>query len=317
MSNQDDAVRRAIGALRPEADETDAHPGIEVLEAYVEGRLTPEARAGIDALAARSSIVAEDLADLRAVHEQLAPSGRKVVRWGRIAAGLGIAASLTIAVWLFSRPALAPGRPSSTAASLTAAERRQVDAALAAGRITLPAEVAALIRPRGTLLGTPATQERLGPLGPVGTSVRSARPSFTWSDAGADAYTVAVFDENFKEVARSERVKGTSWSPSADLPRGVPLVWQITAYRGASSETEPKPPQPEARFAVLDAAVAARIEEQASRLANEPLALGVLYAEAGLIADAREELTRAAATPATAEAARRLLLSLTPQELMP
>jgi hypothetical protein len=195
------------------------------------------------------------------------------------------------------------------ASSLTGDEKARVDAAVAAGRIELPASVSALIRPQGTLLGAQAPA-RFGPLGPVGTAVRSTRPTFSWGDAGADAYSVSVFDENFKEVARSERVNGTSWSPEADLPRGVPLVWQVTAHRGATSETEPKPPQPEARFSVVDAATLARVEEQAARLADNPLALGVLYAEAGLIADARAELLRAAEIPASADAARRLLRSL-------
>jgi hypothetical protein len=295
------------------ADDTDSHPGIEALEAYVEGRLSPEERAEIDRLAEQSSIVAEDLADLRAVRAHLPVAvGRTNVQWGRVAAGLGIAASLVLAVWLFpSRPAEAPGQTTPVAvSSLTAAEQARVDAAVSAGRIELPASVSALIRPQGTLLGAQGTPTRFGPLGPVGTAVRSTRPTFSWGDAGADAYSVSVFDANFKEVARSERVQGTSWSPEADLPRGVPLVWQVTAHRGAVSETEPKPPQPEARFSVIDAATLARVEEQAARLADNPLALGVLYAEAGLIADARAELLRAAEIPASADAARRLLRSL-------
>ena len=318
VSNPNDAVRRALGALRPGADE-DSHPGIDALEAYVDGRLSPSERAEIDALAAQSSIVAEDLADLRAVREHLpVPVGRTNVQWGRIAAGLGIAASVTVAVWLLNRPVEPPREAEPVAASsLTGDEQARVTAAVAAGRIELPASVSETIRPRGTLLAPQSTPARFGPLGPVGTAVRSSRPTFSWSDAGADAYTIAVFNETFAEIARSPRVVGTSWTPEAELPRGKTFVWQVTAHRGASSDTEPKPPQPEARFAVLDAAVAARIEEQASRLANEPLALGVLYAEAGLLADARAELTRAAETPATAEAARRLLLSLNPQELMP
>ena len=312
VSSPDDAVRRALGALRPVADESDSHPGIDALEAYVDGRLSPAARAEIDALAAQSSIVAEDLADLRAVRDQLPVAvGRRNIPWGPIAAGLGIAASVTLAVWLFNRPVDAPREAAPVVASaLTGDEKARVDAAVAAGRIELPSSASALIRPQGTLLAEQTTPARFGPLGPAGTAVRSPRPTFSWSDAGADAYTVAIFTETFMEVARSPRVTGTSWTPERELPRGETLVWQVTAHRGASSETEPRPPRPEARFSIVDAATLARVEEQAVRLADNPLALGVLFVEAGLIADARVELARAAEMPGSADAARRLLLSL-------
>jgi hypothetical protein len=317
VSSQDEAIRRALGALRAEADDIDAHPGIEMLEAYVDGRLSPAERASIEALAARSPIVAEDLADLRAVREGLPVTvarkdirwGRKDIRWGHIAAGFGIAASLTLAVWTLTRPSSAPETAAPVAASpLTAGEQARVDAAIAAGRVETPA--VALIRPQGTLLNAPDTARRFGPLGPVGTYVRSPRPLFTWSDAGADAYTVAVFNESFSEVARSPRVTGTSWTPEVELPAGVVYVWQVTAHRGTIYETQPRPPQPEARFAVLEAAAVARVEQQAARLADQPLALGILFADAGLMAEARTQLARAAKIPASAEAARRLLNSL-------
>jgi hypothetical protein len=262
-------------------------------------------------------MVAEDLADLRAVRAHLPVAvGRTNVQWGRIAAGLGIAASVTLAVWLFSRPVDEPrGAAPVVASSLTGDEKARVDAAVAAGRIELPASVAALIRPQGTLLGARGTQARFRPLGPMGTAVRSARPTFSWSDSGADAYTIAIFTETFTEVVRSPRVSGTSWTPERELPRGETFVWQVTAHRGAGSETEPKPPQPEARFSVVDAATLARVEEQATRLADNPLALGVLFAEAGLIADARTELQRATEVPASADAARRMLRALDQPEV--
>jgi hypothetical protein len=132
-----------------------------------------------------------------------------------------------------------------------------------------------------------------------------------WTDAGADAYTVAIFDEGFTEVARSRRLRATAWTPEADLPPGGRYLWQVTAHRGTIAETEPQPPRPEARFMVLDAVTLARVEELEQRLADLPLHLGILLADFGLFADARAELTRAAAsTPGASAAARRLLDSL-------
>jgi hypothetical protein len=47
-----------------------------------------------------------------------------------------------------------------------------------------------------------------------------------------------------------------------------------------------------------------------ARLAHEPLALGILLAEAGLVSEARVDLTRAVKVPGTSATARRLLESL-------
>jgi uncharacterized protein YyaL (SSP411 family) len=72
----------------------------------------------------------------------------------------------------------------------------------------------------------------------------------------------------------------------------------------------PAPPQPEARFSIVDAKTAEAVAERRTRLAHVSLALGVLLADSGLMIDARAELIRATEIPATAEAARKLLESI-------
>lgn len=317
MSERDEAIRRALQALRE--DELD-HPGHETLEAYVEGRLRAEDAAVIDRLAAQSAIVAEDIADLRRIHAALTlgegrsterashrVEARKDIRWGRYAAVGAAAAALIAAVWI-ARPAPVAA-PTVIDQPLTAAESSRVEAARTNGRIAVPESIAALAPREGTLLGqSPSATLRLR--SPIGTAVIFPRPQFTWEDSGADAYTVAVFDQNFSEVARG-RVTGTSWRPDVDLPRGGTYSWQVTAHRGATSDTEPRPPRPEARFTVIDQATADRIVNLQARLdASHPLPLGILLAELGLIEDARVQLARAAQVPATADIARRLLDSL-------
>ena len=285
---------------------------VRVLEAHVEGRLSPGDRAAVDRLAAQSAIVAEDLADLQAVHESLArqPAARRDIHWRRIAAIAAVAASVVLGVWV-SRPA--PPMPvtvESIVTNLSAAESARVRAVIRAGRITLSPQVAALAPKEGTLLGVAVQPARFILQAPRGTAVSTVRPQSSWSDGGADAYTVAVFDANFAEVARA-RVTGTSWTPETDLPRGATYGWQVTAHRGADNDTEPKPPRPEARFQVVDAATAERIAEIRRRLdLHEPLELGVLLAENGLIAEARIELARARQLPGIADIAQRLIDSL-------
>ena len=247
-------------------------------------------------------------------------SGQDENRWKRLATVTVVAASVVVAIWIVLRPSRAgnpatmrpaPVEPSQS--SLTPDERARVQRVIAAGRITLPDQVVALIQPEARRTSQRGSGPLFSPISPIGTAVRASRPQFTWSDAGADAYTVIVFDESGKEVERSTRVGGTSWTATNDLPRGGTYRWQVTAHRGDRNETEPQPPRPGAKFIVLDAAAVAQIEAAEARLAREPLPLGILLAEAGLISEARVDLTRAVKVPDTAAAARRLLESLDPR----
>lgn len=139
----------------------------------------------------------------------------------------------------------------------------------------------------------------------------STTPEFSWrSVEGATSYSVAVFDEQFNQVAQADGITSTSWVPSKALPRGVTLAWQVTAHLPQQDVLAPAPPQPEARFVVVDAATAALMADQQTRLADQPLARGVLLAKAGLFADATRELNRALAQPDTAARAKTLLGSL-------
>ena len=247
-------------------------------------------------------------------------TGQDENRWKRLATVTVVAASVVVAIWIVLRPSRAgnsaTGRPVSVEpvqSSLTPDERARVQRVIAAGRITLPDQVVALAQRDAGRTSTRGSGPLFSPISPVGTAVRASRPQFTWSDAGADAYTVTVFDESRNEVERSARVGGTSWTASRDLPRGGTYRWQVTAHRGDRNETEPQPPRPDAKFIVLDAAAVAQIEAAEARLAREPLPLGILLAEAGLISEARVDLTRAVKVPDTAAAARRLLESLDPK----
>jgi hypothetical protein len=137
---------------------------------------------------------------------------------------------------------------------------------------------------------------------PVGTAVTATTPAFAWTPVkDATAYDVAVFDERFNEVASATGVTGTTWTPSAALPRGVTLSWQVTAHVAGRTVLAPVPPQPEARFLVVDARVEAAVAADRQRLAADPVALAVLLAERGLFADAFAALNRA---PAGAPAAK-------------
>ena len=119
------------------------------------------------------------------------------------------------------------------------------------------------------------------------SAVIEARPQFSWTPRpGATRYSVTIFDERFRDVAKSGALKSTTWTPRQNLPRGRVLAWQVTAIAGSEKAISPAPPQPEARFVVLDAPTVARLAKERARLATEPIALGLVLAKAGLFAEA-------------------------------
>jgi len=161
-------------------------------------------------------------------------------------------------------------------------------------RLILPAATLALGGHRGSLrtaVGPPAF--RL--LSPVGTAVEVDRPVFRWEPLrGASTYTVVVSTTDFQttdfqEVASSPRLSATEWKPSRPLPRGAAYLWQVRALRDGQEVTSPKPPEPEARFRVLDPEQAAELSK-ARQTYRSHLLLGILYAKAGLLDDAEKEL---------------------------
>lgn len=329
VTDQNDAASRALNALEDgitvvpgDAD----HPPYDTLEAFVDGRLD-----AVDSEIAESHLAvctqcADDVEDLRAVRRDITPlTTPRAPRWWMPAAAAA-AAAVALTVWISrsTSPSTEPqdqvvaATPSVTTAPalappadpLSAVDRALVDRVRSAGRLEVPASIATLRGTQGTLLGRSADTV-LVPLAPLGTAVVSARPSFSWHPVkGAQAYSVAVYDDRFTEVTRSPRVSGTSWVATKDLPRDRALSWQVTAHLNGADIVGPAPPQPEARFKVIDQATANSIAGLREHLASRPLELGILLAKQGLLADAAEQLRRAESEPATSATAKALLSSL-------
>jgi len=132
-------------------------------------------------------------------------------------------------------------------------------------------------------------------LSPAGVVVATARPRFRWAAAGGNAtYVVSVFDGR-SEVATSEALPATEWTPSSDLPAERTLAWQVEVTRGAKRFIMPAPPAPPALFRIAPAADRAQIDAALSQYPDDHLLHAVLYARAGLAAEAEAALGRAAA----------------------
>ncbi len=323
MTERIDETSRALGALtsgvRVVPGDTE-HPPYETLEALVDGRLDDVEREVAESHIEFCAQCAQDLEDLRGVRELLRPVAPALSTWWRIPAIAAAAATLLLAVWIAREPApfaveqaravpapspaVQPAPPPVVADLLAPDERALVDRVTSAGRLAIPESIAALRGTRGTLLGT-GSGTTLVPVAPLGTAVASSRPSFSWNPVkGAQAYSVAVYDDRFKQLARSPRVKDTTWDATIDLPRDRALTWQVTAHLGGSDLVGPAPPQPEARFQIIDEATAKSMAAVRERLASRPLELAIILANSGLLAEASEQLLRAEKDAATAVAAR-------------
>ncbi|HEX8139546.1 MAG TPA: hypothetical protein VF544_18450 [Pyrinomonadaceae bacterium] len=141
--------------------------------------------------------------------------------------------------------------------------------------------------------------------------VESDRPTFIWEPLkGASSYIVSVFDAQLNEVARSEAQTTTVWRPPRALQRGAIYRWQVIAVKDGREEVLPSPTAPEARFKILEQQQAQALARARQRHANSHLALGVLYAQSGLLDEAETELQALVEDNPTSKVAGKLLRSL-------
>jgi hypothetical protein len=167
---------------------------------------------------------------------------------------------------------------------------QKVRAALTDGAINVPADARDLMLSGGTLMGpsTPADGFRL--FGPIGRVVEMDRPPFRWQPMkGAASYKVGVYNENFQLVAESPEIKTTVWTPAVGLPRGRIYRWQVTATVDGKAIVSPTRPAPDAKFKVVDTARANEIQQARRTAGNSHLLMGIVYADAGMIAEAQRE----------------------------
>jgi len=165
-----------------------------------------------------------------------------------------------------------------------------------------------LVGNAGVLMSGDREGVPFGLTGPVGKIVPSQRPIFSWKPlAGAEGYSVKIFDENFSEVMSGDEVSGTSWTPQKALPRGRTYLWQVAARKDSQTVISPVRPASEARFKIVDAADAESIETAEKRFPRSNLVRGVAYAKAGMIAEAEREFVALVRKNPDSKLARRLL----------
>jgi hypothetical protein len=125
---------------------------------------------------------------------------------------------------------------------------------------------------------------------PVGVVILSDRPTFRWSPLdGATGYVVEVYDQRFDLVTTSPQVIDTSWAAPQSLKRGEIYYWQVKAVKDGREFKSPRPPLPQAKFRVLDDSKATELAQARRAYGSSHLTLGLLNAQAGLLAEAELE----------------------------
>lgn len=148
---------------------------------------------------------------------------------------------------------------------------------------------------------------------PVGKVIRENRPLLRWKPSkDAASYSAAIVDDKFRVVEQSGELTRTSWQPSKPLPRGANYSWQVTAISADGTATvSPASPAPQARFRVIEQNLYDEINRLEMSGARPPnLALGVLYAKAGMKREARAAFERLVKDNPNSPLARRLLQSI-------
>jgi len=143
---------------------------------------------------------------------------------------------------------------------------------------------------------------------PLGKIIQTARPQFRWRALeGATGYVVNVYDANFNRVAGSPQITNTSWRIDRPLAGNKIYIWQVTALKDGQEIKSPVRPAPDAKFKVIDAAKANELARLSREYKNEPLFLGILYANAGLVDEAEREFQKEIAKNPNSKPARKFL----------
>jgi hypothetical protein len=175
-------------------------------------------------------------------------------------------------------------------AGLDPAVTDSVREVLATAALSKPQVLSELAGPPIKFMGQSGSPPPFVLISPVDTVVEDQQPTLRWQALnGATSYTVAVFDSQFRPVARERLPAATEWRVPASLRRGATYFWQVTARKGELEITVPSAPAPKAAFKVLDSHAASDLER--TRIAtNSHLVLGIFYAREGLRLEAEREL---------------------------
>jgi hypothetical protein len=187
-------------------------------------------------------------------------------------------------------------------------DAEDVRAVLAGRAIAIPTFIAAM---PGAVRGVDTDAHPLRAIEPFRSAVVDARPQFSWTPVrDARSYRVAVFDANYDEVAHSDALDRTSWTPAESLPAGVDLSWHVVAETETGEISSTGSDRAEAVFRVLTPKEAAEVDAGEARYGSSHLMRGLIYSRYGLLHDAEREFRSLAKQNPDSPIVRELLESV-------
>ena len=194
----------------------------------------------------------------------------------------------------------------SGAENLPPAYQNAVKRALTTQRIERSSQLQGLSRPPSSLMSSDNQKQEFSVVEPAGSVLMTNQPAFRWSRLeGATGYVVEVYDDQFKLAASSPQLTDLSWATT--LSRGKVYSWQVKAIKDGQEITSPRPPAPQAKFRILDQGKANELARAKRAYASSHLTLALLYAEAGLLKEAEQELRLLRRANPNSDVARNLL----------
>jgi hypothetical protein len=189
------------------------------------------------------------------------------------------------------------------------ADRQRIKTALISQKIESPEMLKELEVASGAAMGG-SSNKSFKLISQIGRIVADDRPTLRWQPLeGALSYQVTITDPkaNYKVVAVSSALPNTKWRVERPLVRGRVYAWQVIAHTNSGDVIAPPRDAPEARFGVLGEKKMEELARAKRDYAGRHLALGLLYAQAGLLDDAEREFQALIAANREAAVAKNLL----------
>jgi hypothetical protein len=180
----------------------------------------------------------------------------------------------------------------------------QVDLAMRTEDLKLPAEIGDWVGTAREAKRGAEKAETFSLISPKATFINTDKPTLRWHPlAGATSYSVEVSDDNYNEVASASGLTSTQWTIDKNLARGAEYSWQVKAF----ADGKELGLSPEAKFKALEKSKADELARAKKSYGANHLAMGVIYAQAGLLDEAESEFkAELKANPRSRKASRLL-----------
>ena len=192
---------------------------------------------------------------------------------------------------------------------LSAELRSAITETLRTGRLALPPEAATFAESSRRFARRRSKPNAFRLHGPFATAVPDVSPRFSWTPvANATAYRIHLQATTGDATVTSAELPPatTEWVPATGILRpGAVYGWKLQALRDGQVAAEaPVPPEPEARFRVLEDEERRKWEGERSTVGDSNLLRGIVAARAGLLEEAATEFRALGRQNPRAERAR-------------